>query len=98
MAAGLATARSLVEADKSSLVLLWTDGRPNSEPQAVAEADLLKSCVGRLVTIGIGADVNENLLRYKIASSPADYYTVDDIQAFAATLHQITELYLNVSG
>jgi len=66
----------LSRAENSKLVILVTDGG-SSESPAIAEADKLKQDNSRVVAIGVGHGVNENLLQ-KIASS-CDYYQIDSI-------------------
>lgn len=59
------------------LIILATDGIPNEPEDTILEyADQIKAKGIRIITIGIGSDVNSRLLK-KLASSPNDYYSAD---------------------
>jgi len=77
----------LSRAENSKLVILVTDGG-SSESPAIAEADKLKQDNARVVAIGVGHGVNENLLQ-KIASN-YDYYQIDSIDDLANIFQKIS--------
>ena len=69
------------------VVVLLSDGVPTSgDPRAAAQA--LKDDGARLFTIGLGSDVNPDLMR-DLASAPADYFFAPDASALDAIYQQI---------
>lgn len=63
-------------ADRKPIVVMATDGQPNSVDTTVAQANSLKQ-TAELVCIGIGQGVAADFLM-KLASTPRDYFFADD--------------------
>ncbi|MBF0502905.1 MAG: VWA domain-containing protein [Candidatus Riflebacteria bacterium] len=79
MSDALISAGRLLRGTKNTPVtILFTDGQPDSTTSTIMEAGRLKDQGARLVTIGIGADVDGKYLK-SLASAPGDYYFVNDI-------------------
>ncbi len=62
---------SNVRPDAQPVIILLTDGKSQDEPRDAAQE--AEDANIRLITIGLGPDVDEELLR-TIASTPSDYY------------------------
>lgn len=71
------------------VIVLLTDGKSSAE-EALAAAAVAKADAIRLVTIGLGSDVNEPLLR-EMASSAGDY-------VFAPTSNELAAIYDNIAA
>lgn len=82
----LSTARRRKEADP--VIVLLTDGQ-STESSALASAKQVKDAGARLITIGLGMDVNANLLR-AMASQSSDYY-------FAPESRDLAKIYEDVA-
>lgn len=70
------------------VIVLMTDGKHNQGPTPDSAAGAAKAKGTRIMTIGLGADVNADTLR-RLASSPGDYYFAPDSSALAAIYEQI---------
>ena len=70
------------------VIILLTDG-VSPEDSALRSADAAKHAGIRMITIGLGHDVNQSLLR-QIASSEHDYY-------FAPTPSDLQAIYLGIA-
>ncbi len=77
---GLQTARLELtgirhDPDNQTAIIFLTDGQPNgtTEAEVLAQALLAKNAGIIIYTIGLGSDVNSNLLQ-AVASTPAYYY------------------------
>lgn len=81
LSSGLTEANSLVEGltdnDRTSVVIVISDGQPNNPDSAREAANQLKDNGIRLVTIGLGDNRDADYLQ-SIASTPADYYDAPD--------------------
>ena len=55
------------------IVILMTDGRPTDQPQALAAAESVKAAGITLITIGLGSDLDADILR-RMSSSTDLYY------------------------
>jgi len=94
MAEGLAAARELTrsKAGVQRVYLILTDGHPDDPEAAVAEASLIRSSGGRIVTVGVGAQVRPDFLR-SIASRPEDYhYCNESVELRGTFINLATEL------
>ena len=89
MAGGIRIADEVLRsATNSKLVILVTDGHPNSSRDASLEADRIKADT-KFITIGIGNRVNEYFLR-SLASTENDYYSGSDFSELANIFQQIS--------
>ncbi len=68
----------LEDGSDSQVILLVTDGQDHATSTTPYIADTLKNREIRLITVGIGYDVDSNYLK-GLASNYSDYYFVDDI-------------------
>ena len=74
------------------IVILMTDGLPsNTTPEAVREAARRTSKLATIFAIGVGPDVDPELLT-DVAGGPSRYYSADDADALAAIYREISEL------
>jgi len=75
------------------VVVLLTDGRNESsdDKNALAAAAKVKSAGIRLITIGLGTDVNETLLR-QMAAQSSDYYFAPDARDLAKIYEAIAKV------
>lgn len=78
-------------ANGRKILVLDTDGKPSYESQSkiLDYGEVLKENKVRIITIGIGKDVNENFLR-KLASSPEDYYFAEAPEDIGETFREVT--------
>ena len=76
-AIAIARDQVLLNSDNIKVLVFLADGRPNSKQAMRKEADMAKQQEIRIITIGVGSDVDSKLLR-QIASTPDDYYFVED--------------------
>ena len=79
MSAALAMARDKVLPDQRNVnvIVVLTDGSPNNTEATSHQADLAKQQDIRVIAVGVGRGVNSEYLK-KIASTPEDYYFVDE--------------------
>jgi len=85
-----ADAKALRMAEHNRVMIIATDGQPNEpKPGIVQLAERIKDRGSRIITIGIGRDVDEDFLR-KLASSPDDYH-------FAEGSFQLGEIYQEIA-
>ena len=75
------------------VVVAFTDGMPSDPDKARAAAELLKQSA-RLITVGIGEDVVEPLLR-SMATHPEDYFYVEGAESIFHSFVSVTELLWN---
>lgn len=82
-----------VSDEVSAVIILLTDG-VESDGSSVATAESIKDAGIRLVTIGLGPDTNEDLLRI-MASTPGDYYfapqSADLASIYESIAHHVKE-------
>jgi len=90
MAGGIKTARKKVldEATNKKVVILVTDGYPNSQWDTQQQADKLKQDT-RLITIGIGDGVDSSFLQ-NLASSYNDYYSGANFDELSSIFEKIS--------
>lgn len=94
MAEGLAAARDLTRsrAGVPRVFVILTDGHPDDPEAAMAEANRIRTSGGRIVTIGVGAQVRPDFLR-GLASRPEDYhYCNESIELQGTFINLATEL------
>ncbi|MFN8473800.1 MAG: VWA domain-containing protein [Anaerolineae bacterium] len=70
------------------IIVLMSDGRPDSSVDARTAATAAKAAGTRIFTIGLGSDVDSTLMR-DVASSPSDYYFAPDATGLDAIYQQI---------
>ncbi len=75
------------------LVVLLTDGCPNSTEKATAAARAAGPRT-RIVTVGIH-EADQDFLKYHVASTPEDHFPVDRLDQLVATYQQIARLYVH---
>ena len=76
---GIASAKKelLRSNENVKVLILLTDGYPDREYAALEEAKLAKTADIRIIAIGVGDGVDSDYLK-KIASTPDDYYFVEE--------------------
>jgi len=74
----------------TSVIILLSDGRANTGGSPQATADVAKTLGIRVITIGLGNNANQDLLR-SMASSTDDYY-------FAPTSVDLMDIYRRIAG
>ena len=95
IAAGIGTAfdtltdSTLRNPEASRVIVLLSDGESNAN-DAIRAANQAKAAGARIVTIGLGSGINENLLR-DLADTPQDFYPVQDASQLAATYRQVAQ-------
>jgi len=81
-----------------NVMILLTDGQPNNPTTTEQAANTSKSKGVRIITIGVGSDVDSAFLR-RIASAPEDYHFVGESFELSATFVNIaTELSSGILG
>ena len=94
MAEGLAAARDVMKsrAGVQRVFVLLTDGHPDDPDAAQAEAQRIRSQGGRIVTIGVGQQVQPDFLK-SLASRPEDvHFCTDSIELQGTFINLATEL------
>jgi Mg-chelatase subunit ChlD len=96
LGAGLELAEAALHArraEASTAVVLLTDGRPtvSSEAEAVAAAGRLKDTGALVFTIGVGADVNHELLR-GLATHESFYFASIDSSDLVSIYRTVAEI------
>lgn len=82
----------LIDHQGGKVIVLLTDGQPDDVPRAEAEAETAKQKGIRIITVGVGSDVNKDLLT-RVASSRDDYHYVNESIELEGTFVSIaTEL------
>lgn len=92
MTSALINAQEVLRDRKNSpVIILVTDGYPNSPAQVDLRASELKYNENvRIITIGVGSGVEDAFLK-QIASSPDDYYYVSDMSQLKNAFNEITQ-------
>ena len=67
----------LVNSENVNVLVLLADGIPNNRNAMLREAELAKQQGIQIIAIGVGDDVDSDLLK-QVASSPEDYYFVEE--------------------
>ena len=75
--------RQLLNSSRGKVVVMVTDGAPNWVDGTLRMAETLKSNGVRLIAIGVGSSIREDVLR-KMASS-GDAYKIDDMNQLEGT-------------
>ena len=94
MAEGLAQARDLMKsrAGVQRVYVVLTDGHPDDPEATTAEITRIRTGGGRIITIGVGAQVRPDYLR-GIASRPEDYHFCNESVELQGTfINLATEL------
>ncbi len=94
MAEGLQAARELTrtKAGVQRVFVVLTDGHPDDPDAAVAEANRIRTGGGRIITIGVGAQVRPDFLR-SLASRAEDYhYCNESVDLQGTFINLATEL------
>ena len=91
MMTAVKTAHNLLKEKVNRVMAIATDGQPTdaSEGEILDYAASIKKIGTRIITIGIGEDVNQQFLRL-LASSPADYH-------FAKASFELKNIYKEVA-
>jgi len=94
MSAAISTAQSELASVRHNaaarrVIILMSDGQPDSDSAALAAAESAKNSGIRIITLGLGA-VDASLMS-EIASSPADYY-------YAPSSSDLDALYRSIAG
>lgn len=84
--AELASARR--RAGSQPVIVLMSDGRPNTGGDPLAAAAAAKAAGSRIFTIGLGTGVDPDLMR-ALASTPGDYFYAPDSTQLAGIYQQI---------
>ncbi len=92
MAGGIKKSRKeiLNKAENKKLIILVTDGCPDSRHDTKKQAEKAREYNIKMVTVGIGNGIDRELLR-DIASSKADYYEGDDFDQLPGIFKEITD-------
>lgn len=78
--------------NNDKIIVLLTDGYPDNDNLTIIEGENLKNLGIRIITIGVGHDVDSEFLK-KLASSPLDYHFVSESFNLESTFLNIaTEL------
>ena len=94
MAEGLAAAREIMKskAGLQRVYVLLTDGHPDDPEGAVTEAARIRTAGGRVITVGVGAQVHPDFLR-SLASRVEDYHFCNEsIELQGTFINLATEL------
>ncbi len=94
MSEGLADARSLLRprAGIQRVFVVMTDGHPDDPDATVAEVHRLRTAGARIITIGVGPQVQQNFLA-SLASGPSDFHFCSQSLALEGTfINLATEL------
>ena len=76
-AIAIARKQVLANSDNIKVLIFLADGLPNDKAAMLREANKAKQQNIRIITIGVGDDVDSNLLK-RVASEPGDYYFVKE--------------------
>lgn len=94
MAAGLKNARDLLRprAGIQRVFVVMTDGHPDNPEGVSAEVHRIRSSGGRIVTVGVGPQVQQAYLQ-SLASSPSDFhFCSDSVELQGTFINLATEL------
>ena len=87
-AIAIARDQVLVNSQNMKVLVLLADGRPTDMNAMLREADHAKQQDIQLIAIGVGDDVDSNLLK-QVASTPEDYYFVEESVQLESTFTTI---------
>ncbi len=87
-AIALARDQVLEYSPNQKVLVLLADGKPYRRDVVIQEADQAKQQDIQMITIGVGNDVDSDLLK-RIASSPEDYYFVEESVQLESTFTSI---------
>lgn len=101
-AIAIARDKVLKNSQNIKVLVLLADGRPANEGAMLREAGRAKQEEIQMITIGVGNDVDSDLLK-KVASTPNDYYFVEESVHLESTFETIagrlvTESSARISG
>ncbi len=94
MASGLKNARDLLRhrAGVQRVFVVMTDGHPDNPEDVSAEVHRIRSSGGRIVTVGVGPEVDRDYLQ-SLASSPSDvHFCSDSVELQGTFINLATEL------
>ncbi len=94
MARGIRDARELLRprAGIQRVFVILTDGHPDDPDQTIAEIHRIRSLGGRVITIGVGAQVQQDFLR-GLASQPSDFhFCSESVELEGTFINLATEL------
>lgn len=78
----------LMNSQNVNVCILLTDGFPSNSDTALSEANLAKQQGIQVITIGVGLGVDSDYLK-QVASTPVDYYFVEESVQLEATFTTI---------
>ena len=82
----------LSTSNKEKVIVILTDGEPDSPEATMKEGDLTKNSNIRIIAIGVGNEINFAFLK-QLASAPEDYHFVNESFELESTFINIaTEL------
>ena len=87
-AIAIARDQVLANSDNIKVLVFLADGRPHNEAAMRQEAHQAKQQNIRIITIGVGEDVDSELLK-QVASTPDDYYFVKESVQLESTFTTI---------
>ena len=87
-AIAIARDRVLANSKNMKVLVLLADGRPANMNAMLREADLAKQHDIQIITVGVGNDVDRDLLK-RVASTPEDYYFVEESVQLESTFTTI---------
>ena len=87
-AIALARDRVLVNSEKENVLVLLADGIPNDKRAMIQEAERTKQQGVQIIVIGVGGNVDSDLLK-QVASTPEDYYFVEESVQLESTFTTI---------
>ena len=87
-AIALARDRVLVNSEKENVLVLLADGIPSDRYAMIQEAERTKQQGIQIIVIGVGGDVDSDLLS-QVASTPEDYYFVEESVQLESTFTTI---------
>ena len=101
-AIAIARDQVLVNSQNIKVLVLLADGRPADSRAMLREADRAKQQDIQLIAIGVGNDVDSDLLK-QVASTPEDYYFVEESVKLESTFttlasRLVTESTARISG
>ena len=96
MGEAIALSRDLLGADPEHdrFLILVSDGHPNQASPVPIEATSCHEIGIRVLTVGVGANVSEDLLRYHVASTANDYRFVDTASELISLLEEMCRIYV----
>lgn len=96
-AIALARDRVLAKSENMKVLVLLADGRPADEVAMLRETRLAKEEGIQIITVGVGDDVDSDLLTV-VASTPEDYYFVEESVQLESTFTALASRFVMESS